>query len=187
MKNRFPGISHVVYAEEMDSTQTLAKNLAQDHAPSGTLVWAAQQSAGRGRMERTWSSQKGGLYFSLILRPPFPPSQLAKLSLASAHAISRAISHATGITTKINPPNDVYAKQGSHWKKLAGILAEAAGNEKTIDWLIVGIGVNVNNPPPLDSAISIKALTHRSWKIELILSSILAEFQKNYALIQGAT
>jgi BirA family biotin operon repressor/biotin-[acetyl-CoA-carboxylase] ligase len=181
---KFPGVSHVVYAEEIDSTQTLARVLAQDDAPAGTLVWAKRQNAGRGRLERTWSSPVGGLYFSLILKPTFPPSKLAELSLAAARSISQAVSRVAGIVTKIKPPNDVYAQQDNQWRKLAGILAEAAGSESSISWLVVGIGVNVNNHPPLRSATSLKAITNRSWKLETLLSSILAEFQDSCAAIE---
>ena len=180
MKTQFPGVAHVIYAEEMESTQTLAKSLAQDNAPNGTLIWAGRQNSGRGRMERTWSSPKGGLYFSLILRPTFPPSKLAALSLATADSISRSLSRLAQIKTKIKPPNDVYAREEKRWGKIAGILAEAAGNESALSWLIVGIGVNVNMIAPLDTATSLKAITGKNWKLEDVLSAILAEFQKSY-------
>ena len=76
------GTSQVLRLSVTDSTQAVARFLAEQGAPDRTLVWADRQTAGRGRLKRRWDSRLGGLYFSLILRPAFPPSRLAALSLA---------------------------------------------------------------------------------------------------------
>lgn len=178
-----PGISRVVYAEKMNSTQTRARRLADAGAPSGTLVWARRQSAGRGRMERTWDSPLGGLYFSIVLRPDFKPALLAQVSLAAADSVARAILKVSRVKTKIQLPNDVYARESGHWKKLSGILTEAAGHEKAISWLIVGIGVNVNNSATLETATSLRAITKKTWDLKTLLTQILADFDAAYSLL----
>ncbi len=178
MSSSLPGISCLVFSEEMESTQNTAKALAEEGAENGTLVWARKQKAGRGRMERTWESPDGGLYFSLILRPRLSPKVLAKLSLKTAEAVSTALLKTSSIETKIKPPNDIYAKEKEVWKKISGILIEAAGNESRLFWLVIGIGVNVNNRPQLESATSLKVLTGKDWELKKVLSQILEEMAK---------
>ena len=175
----FPGVSRLVYADEMESTQNTAKMLAEEGAEDQTLVWAKKQKAGRGRMERTWESPEGGLYFSLILRPHFSPRVLAKLSLKTAKAVSAALFKIAGIETRIKPPNDIYARQGETWKKISGILIEAAGNETRLFWLVIGIGININNRPQLESATSLKILTRKDCELKEVLSLVLKEMSKS--------
>ncbi len=179
VKASFPGIARLVYAEEMESTQNTAKALAETGAEHGTLVWARTQKAGRGRMERNWESPEGGLYFSLILRPKISPLVLARLSLKTAQEVSTALLEAASLKTRIKPPNDIYAKEGKIWKKISGILIEAAGNETSLFWLVIGIGINVNNQPRLESATSLKILTGKEWELEKILTQVLKEMQKS--------
>jgi len=163
---------------EIPSTQTLAKTMAEDGADDWTLVLADRQTAGRGRMERTWNSAAGGLYFSLIIRPKFGPKRLADLSLAAAAAASETIGKITGLQTVVKPPNDVFAFAESRAFKVCGILAEARGDSKTLDWLVLGVGVNVNNDPDAENASSLKALTGRAWDAEVILKKFLVELRK---------
>ncbi len=178
MKNSLPGISRLVYAEEMESTQNTAKTLAEEGAENGTLVWARRQKSGRGRMERTWESPEGGLYFSLILRPSLSPRVLAKLSLKTAESVSQALLKVASVETRIKPPNDIYAKEGETWKKISGILIEASGNETRLFWLVIGIGINVNNRPTLESATSLKILTQKNWELKKILTQVLKDLPK---------
>lgn len=116
------------------STMEIAHRLAVDGAPEGTLVWAARQEQGRGRLGRVWSSPKGGAYFSLILHPARPPAEIPQLSLVAGLAAAEAIQQLTGLFPAIRWPNDVLL----NGLKVAGILVEARG-----DAVIVGIGINV--------------------------------------------
>jgi BirA family biotin operon repressor/biotin-[acetyl-CoA-carboxylase] ligase len=163
-----------------DSTQNVARFLAEQGAPHGTLVRADRQTAGKGRLERKWESKPGGLYFSLILRPDFAPSKLADLSLATGEAAARALQGLAGIETAVKPPNDVYAIKNGKARKICGILAEASGGERKTDWLVVGVGINVNNKPALASATSLKALDGKTRNLETVLAKFMSEFFRSY-------
>ncbi len=175
-----PGIAQLLRLSSTDSTQAVARFLAEQGAPDRTLVWADLQTAGRGRLQRTWTSRPGGLYFSLILRPTFPPARLAELSLASAAAAAEALA-LTGIGTAVKPPNDVIGSCGRRSGKVCGILAEASGGSHRVDWAALGVGINVNNAVSgVKGAASLKSLTGRAWDIEEVLRSFLSCFQKTY-------
>ena len=175
------GVCDVWHFDEIASTQDVAKSLARQGAAAGTLVWADAQTAGRGRLSRRWKSPKGGLYFSLILRPAFPPATLADFSLMTARCLAAAIAQKTGIRTAVKPPNDVMAlsREGKPLK-IAGILAEASGRGKTLDWLVAGVGINVNNSPPVPRAASLKSLTRKTWDKRRILERFLSGFDRGY-------
>lgn len=161
-----------------DSTQDAARRLAQAGAPDGTLVWALRQSAGRGRLGRRWKSAPGGLYATWLLRPEFPPERLAELSLACGAALAEALKR-FGADTAVKPPNDVMAlgKDG-RWRKLCGVLCEASGDSERLHWLLIGFGVNVDNPPPLARATSLKALRGRETGVEPVLRAAMLELSR---------
>jgi BirA family biotin operon repressor/biotin-[acetyl-CoA-carboxylase] ligase len=126
---------------EIDSTNSRARELAEQGAGEGTLVAAEHQSRGRGRMDRGWSSPPGeNLLFSLLLRPQLPPQQTFSLIMLASVSLCRAVQSETGLAAGIKWPNDVYL-QG---KKLAGILTEFAADSDRLNYVIIGLGVNVN-------------------------------------------
>jgi len=194
-----PGIAQLLRLSSADSTQAVARFLAEQGAPDLTLVWADRQTAGRGRMKRRWISRPGGLYFSLILRPSFAPSRLADLSLAMAGVAAEALA-STGIATTVKPPNDVIGSRGRRRRyrkfrrcrpdgfpygrrrgKVCGILAEASGGSRSVDWVALGVGINVNNAVSgVKGATSLKSLTGRPWEPAEILRSFLRSFAKAY-------
>lgn len=171
--SRLPGVVQLLRLPETDSTQTVARFLAAEGAPAGTLVWADRQTAGRGRLERTWDSADGGLYFSLITRPRLEPSGLAKRGLDTAAVVAEALRGLTGLETRVKKPNDVLAFKGGRGGKVSGILIEASGGESALDWVVTGIGVNVNNDVALDTATTLRRLTGRRWPLEAVLRRIL--------------
>lgn len=176
-----PGIATLLHLKETASTQTLARTLADGGAEDRTLVWADRQTRGRGRMSRKWDSAEGGLYFSLILKPDFPPSLLARFSLMTAHSVAVALAKHAAIETTIKPPNDILASRpGGQPKKICGILSEASGNSRGLDWLVVGIGININNQPGIKSAVSLKNITKRTWDIPPLLRTVLTQFNSDY-------
>ena len=121
----------------IDSTMFAAQRLANDGAPSGTIVGADEQTAGQGRYGRQWHSEPdAGLYVSLILRYPFPPSALPIVTLALGLAAVEAILKATDLACDLRWPNDVLVQS----KKCAGILTQLEGSA-----IIAGIGINVNH------------------------------------------
>lgn len=150
------------------STQDAARRLAEAGAPAGTVVWALRQTRGRGREDRRWASPAGGLYFSLIERPRLKPAALARLSLRIGSALAAALRR-RGVDTRVKRPNDVLARTPVGWRKLAGILIEARSSGADVDWVVIGVGVNVNNAPPLESAASLRELTGRTFALEPLL------------------
>jgi BirA family biotin operon repressor/biotin-[acetyl-CoA-carboxylase] ligase len=135
----------LVRHERIASTNDEAKALAGNGAPAGTLVWARTQSAGRGRQGRNWVSPAGNLYFSLILRPNVAVAIAAQLGFVAAVAVAEAclaVAPEADITLKW--PNDVLLDG----RKLAGILLESqASGQGRLDWLVVGIGINLATYP----------------------------------------
>ncbi|MFO0583622.1 MAG: biotin--[acetyl-CoA-carboxylase] ligase [Anaeromyxobacter sp.] len=137
--------------EELGSTNDRAKELAGEGAEHGAVVIAETQTAGRGRRGRTWvSPPRKNLYFSVVLRPDLSPVRAAELTLVASIAICEALRHA-GVPAGIKWPNDLYASG----KKLGGILTELAADPDRVQWVVVGVGVNVNMrredfPPELE-------------------------------------
>lgn len=164
----------LVRLKSVSSTQSVARRLAEEGAADGTLVWALSQTSGRGRLGRRWRSGPGGLYVSWLLRPKFPPARLADFSLACGAAAAAALRDVAEIEAGVKPPNDVLAlcADGRH-RKICGILCEASGGASSLDWLAVGIGVNVNNAPPLKRAASLRALTGRRVGLKTVLLAVM--------------
>jgi BirA family biotin operon repressor/biotin-[acetyl-CoA-carboxylase] ligase len=129
--------------DEIDSTNTCAKVLAECWAEEGTVVLAEYQTAGRGRLGRSWQSETGqNLMFSLVLRPSAQPEALNLLPLLVAVAVSRGIEQATGLRPECKWPNDLLLNR----KKTAGILMEGSLKDGAIDYVVAGVGINVNQP-----------------------------------------
>ena len=128
------------------STNDEAKLLARAGAPEGTLVWAREQSAGRGRRGRIWLSPPGNLYLSLVLRPEGAPSRAAQLGFVAALGLGDALAKLAGpeMQLRYKWPNDLLA----NGKKLAGILLESETSASDrVDFVVVGIGVNIVSAP----------------------------------------
>jgi BirA family transcriptional regulator, biotin operon repressor / biotin---[acetyl-CoA-carboxylase] ligase len=129
------------YYAVLDSTNLKAQELAEKGAEEGTIVQADRQSAGKGRLGRIWkSSAENGLWFTIILRPKIDPKYGAQATLLAAVAVVEALEAATGIKSAIKWPNDILVNR----KKICGILSEMYLNADMINYVIVGIGINVN-------------------------------------------
>lgn len=179
-------VRKVIGLEKVDSTQTLAKNLAVNGEPEGTLVLACQQTGGRGQYDRNFDSQEGGVYFTLVLRPQKPACANALLSTYTGQAVAETLQQAFGLKTKIKYPNDVlvWETKTRKWKKICGILIESACDSTDDKWVLVGVGVNVNNRLPAglkDTAVSLKQLLGTQVNKELFLDILLDNFWKHYA------
>jgi BirA family biotin operon repressor/biotin-[acetyl-CoA-carboxylase] ligase len=175
---KLAGVRRLVRLARTDSTQAVARRLAEEGAPDGTLVWALSQTAGKGRMGRRWRSAPGGLYASWLLRPKFEPGRLGELSLACGEALAEAL-RGFGAATTVKPPNDVLALcADGKARKLCGILCEARGDSKKIDWLVIGFGVNVNNAPPLARSTSLNLLTRRRVGVPSVLRAAMASLSR---------
>jgi BirA family biotin operon repressor/biotin-[acetyl-CoA-carboxylase] ligase len=136
-----PLLSNVQLFDEIDSTQTKAHQLAAGGAPHGTLVIAEHQTAGRGRLARPWESARGrGIWMSLILRPDLAVQWCSQLPLLISVALCHAIREQTGLPVGIKWPNDLLIAE----QKVSGILLESVIEANQIRYLVVGIGINVN-------------------------------------------
>ena len=136
------GRYHIKVLEETDSTNARLKALAKEGAPEGTALFAISQTAGRGRMGRSFFSPKGsGLYFSLLLRPKGAADGL-KITAAAGVAVAEAVKETLGMAISVKWVNDLYYKD----KKVCGILAEAALGEGGMEYCVLGIGLNVFAP-----------------------------------------
>jgi len=128
----------VYYFEEIDSTQNFAQQIALDKKEDGTIIIAERQTAGRGRLERKWTSPKGGIWFSVIIHPKFDISTSTLVPIAGAVALSKSIKSILNIDVSVKWPNDI-TMDG---KKVAGMLVDASIQANNIDYLILGIGIN---------------------------------------------
>lgn len=167
--------------DTVGSTNTVARELARQGAPHGTVVLAQQQTGGRGRLGRSFSSPRGlGIYCSVVLRYEVPPQALFLLTPVMAEAARRAVVQATGLEPQVKWINDLVLEG----RKLCGILTELGMTGDRLDHVVVGIGINCNQqaddfPPQLRSvAISLaQALGHpvdRSQVEEALLTQVRA-------------
>jgi BirA family transcriptional regulator, biotin operon repressor / biotin---[acetyl-CoA-carboxylase] ligase len=141
-----PPAYRLIALDSVGSTNEEAKARARDGAEDGTIVWAREQTAGRGRDGRHWVSPRGNLYFSLILRPECAPAQGAQISFVAALGVGTALASVVPPLVRVQYkwPNDVLLDGA----KVAGILleTESAGAD-ALAWLIVGVGINLANHP----------------------------------------
>jgi BirA family biotin operon repressor/biotin-[acetyl-CoA-carboxylase] ligase len=163
----------VLRFESLPSTNTELARLASEGAPEGVSVVADEQTAGRGRLQRAWSSPKGaGLYFSILLRPTIPQNCWPLITFMAALAVSDALREACELETDIKWPNDILSGE----RKICGILAEAI--ETPVGRaVILGIGINLTQnafPPELENvATSVAEATGRAGDREQILAALL--------------
>ncbi|KPK78670.1 MAG: hypothetical protein AMJ89_00770 [candidate division Zixibacteria bacterium SM23_73] len=168
---------------KVGSTNVLGFRLAEIGAEEGTLLVADEQSKGKGRMGRSWySPPRLGLWMSLILRPDIPPFKAPGLSICAGLALAQAILEMTGIEAKIKWPNDCLIDG----KKVGGILLELSAELDRINFVIVGIGVNVNHstqdfPRNLSqTATSMKIKLGKDLSRLALLTSFLEKFERIY-------
>lgn len=173
----------VLRFESLPSTNTELARLASEGAAEGVAVLADEQTAGRGRLQRAWSSVKGaGLYFSILLRPTMSTDHWPLITFMAALAVGDALLEAADLHTDIKWPNDLLANE----RKLCGILAEAietpAGRA-----VIVGIGINLTQdafPRELANlATSVSEVTGQQPERETILAALLRALSRWYALL----
>ena len=178
-----PWQKHIHWYESLDSTNALTKKMAADGAPHGTVVIADHQTAGRGRLGRSFDSPKSsGIYMSVLLRPARRPDKLMHLTCAAAVAICDAVECASGFRPGIKWINDLVAGN----KKLAGILTELGFDSQTgmADYAIIGIGINCTQstadfPPELrEIACSLQSATGVPVDRAKLAAAMIRELEK---------
>ncbi|MFQ6087641.1 MAG: biotin--[acetyl-CoA-carboxylase] ligase [Candidatus Methanofastidiosia archaeon] len=169
MKSQIKIGKTLIHFKEIDSTNEYAK-LHGQNLEEGTVIFSDVQTKGRGRLSREWESPVGGLWFSIVLKP-------AKINplitLMSGVSVVRGLKK-FGIKARLKWPNDVLFDK----KKLCGILTEAK------DFVVVGIGLNVNNEVP-EGAISIGQILEKKISKVKVLKSILENFERLYLLLEN--
>lgn len=173
----------IKYYKTTDSTNNEAKKSALQGAADGTIVISEEQGSGKGRIGRGWFSPAGkGIWLSVILRPKFLPQEAPKCTLMAAIAITKAIYTVTGIKAGIKWPNDVLYDG----KKLVGILTEMNAEMDRINYVVIGMGINVNiakedMPESIrDIAASLMQIANKKISRVKLLSEILSELENEY-------
>ena len=179
----------IYYFPELKSTNIIAKEKALHGAEGineGTLIIAERQSAGKGRLGREWFSPVGGIWFSIILYPQLSPSYISRITLMTAVAAVKAIKICTQIKSQIKWPNDILINE----KKVCGILTEMSAELDIINWVVVGIGVNVNIkqqefPEDIrEKTTSLKEVLGKKVLRVKLVRVFLQEFEKYYEILK---
>ncbi len=174
----------IVKLDEIDSTQSLAKDIIKSGGAEkykGIAISAERQFAGRGQKDNVWSSEKGGLYLSVIRKTDERKlSEIQSLSLRTAQRVSELLKKKYKIITKIKEPNDIYAYDGKKYRKISGILIETIPyNNKR--YIIIGIGVNFTNPIPNElktKAVNLFEITSKRYTPKSFEKQLIEEILK---------
>lgn len=168
----------IIHYETLESTNSTTYQLAEQSAPEWTVVIADAQTKGRGRGEKRWESPKGGLWFSILLRPNVVGSKLPILQFLMANATRQAIENETGLSVRLKWPNDLVLNS----LKLGGVLIESKTQGDLVSFAIVGIGLNINlgraRLPP--GAISLQLETGIRYDKKRLLNAVIDETKSRY-------
>jgi BirA family transcriptional regulator, biotin operon repressor / biotin---[acetyl-CoA-carboxylase] ligase len=181
-----PLLRGTIFAERLHhfykigSTNTSAMSAAAQAAPEGSVFLAEEQTAGRGRGANSWQSQRStGIYCSVVLRPALPPSEVLALSLAAGLAVQSAIQQVDSrVTADLKWPNDLLIDG----KKVCGILAEMNAEATRVRYIVVGIGINVNQAsfPKELPATSLRLVTGSAWSRVDLVAALLKSLDREY-------
>ena len=172
----FPGRrERIHYFPKISSTMDQARETARRGCADRTVIIAGAQTRGRGRMDRVWASDEGGLYFTLILKPKTHPAEAIKFNFLASLCLVTVLRQECRIDARVKWPNDIMVDNG----KLSGMLSEMDATGDTIHFVNIGIGINVNNDPArIESrAVSIRSLTGRVYSRTRILGLFLDRFE----------
>ena len=181
LNTRYIG-KEIHYFREVDSTNEVAKKLAREGAPEGTIIIAESQSRGKGRRGKKWISPLGGAWLSIILRPNTLPINAPQLTFIAGVAAAQTIKDEYGLDAGIKWPNDVLIDN----KKVCGVLTEISTEINTIDYIVTGIGIDANIdvnllPPELrDTTTSIKSELDHDISRMILVQKFLGNFEAMY-------
>lgn len=165
----------IFHFAQVETTMDTAKKLAKKNVPHLSVVVAEDQTRGRGRLNRKWFSSKGGLWFTLILKPQIPPVLSYIYNFAASLSLSTSLQQLFRVNVSVKWPNDLLLKG----KKLVGLLSEMETRGDMVEFVNIGIGINVNNHPGVDEpkAISLKDVLKKNVSRRLILETFLEDFE----------
>ena len=163
------------YFDEVSSTMEMAKKLAHKRCPNFTVVIAGCQKKGRGRLDRAWMSDPGGLYFTVVLRPQIPMMLSSRLNFLASITLARILRQAYEVDARVKWPNDILVND----RKISGMLTEVEAEADLVNFINIGIGINVNNDPSrsVAQASSLKKILGKQISKIKLLSRFLDEFE----------
>ncbi len=167
--------SKIHYFDAVDSTMHIARELARNQCPHFTVVIAGRQEKGKGRLKRTWRSSEGGLYFTIVVRPDIPPALSSRVNFAASMVLAQTLRSRFDVHAAVKWPNDILVDG----KKLAGILSEMDAETDRVNFVNIGIGINVNNDPtPYEpTAVSLKKILGKPVERRKLLKAFLDGFE----------
>ena len=171
----------LIQLQSISSTQDWVRDWARMQAREGLILTAREQTAGRGRLQRTWESPSGGLYLSLLLRPPIAADKAHQLIMLVSLAAIEACQQVAGVQPRPKWPNDLLLEG----KKLAGVLTELEITNAQLNYAIIGLGLNVNNHfehgPLAQTATSLRMVTGKTWDVSQVRDAFIAALGRWYA------
>ncbi|HET9308750.1 MAG TPA: biotin--[acetyl-CoA-carboxylase] ligase [Candidatus Sulfotelmatobacter sp.] len=178
--------AHLHHFYKIGSTNSAAMGSAAEGVPEGSVLLAEEQTAGRGRGANTWQSPRStGIYCSAVLRPPLPPSDVLLLSLMAGLAVQAAIQQTDSrVQADLKWPNDILIDG----KKVCGILTEMNAEATRVRYVVVGVGINVNQPsfPKELQATSLRLATGSEWSRVELAAALLKSLDREYRqFVQG--
>lgn len=178
-----PAIEQAIHLTQTTSTQDVAKELADNGAPSGLVVVADRQTDGRGQLDRGWESPEGGLYLSIIVRPHNSPDHMPDIPYLSAGIVAKMLKEMYGLKTKVKKPNDTLClnPKDNTYKKIAGFLTETSIQDNKIKYVILGIGINLNSKMPKSlNATSVYEITGKKINKQEFTSQLIKYLCDSY-------
>jgi len=180
----FPDLEHKVHHfGEIGSTMLVARELAKKGVEQGTIVIAESQTSGRGRLNREWFSPRGGIYFTIILKPEISPIYAPRINLMASVAVAKAIRTFCGLKAELKWPNDVLLAG----KKVCGILAELEAEVDAVNFVNLGVGINVNASVSQceKGATSLRDELGREVSRRQFFNTLLTEIEAQQSLLTG--
>jgi len=167
--------ARIHYFSELPSTMDTAKELARKNCPDFTVVIAGRQTSGRGRLNRQWISDDGGLYFTMVLRPNIPVALSSRMNFLASLTMAYVLREMYQIEAAVKWPNDILVNE----RKLSGMLSELEAEADRVFFINIGMGLNVNNDPTgvEPGATSLKKLRGREISRIKLLARFLDEFE----------
>jgi len=166
--------ANILYYPEVTSTMDIARDLAKNNCPDLTVVIAERQTQGRGRLKRRWLSDDGGLYFTMVLRPPIPVQLCFRVNFLASLTLARVIREMFQIHAMVKWPNDILVDD----RKISGMISELEAEADRVSFISIGMGINVNNDPSgaEPGASSLKKISGREVSRKDLLARFIEQF-----------
>lgn len=169
----------VIHFNSTSSTNIIARQMAEKGIAEGTVVIAEVQTQGKGRLGRRYITKPGGVWMSVVLKPKIDPMHASSITLMAAVSVTETL-RGIGLEALIKWPNDVLI----NGKKICGILTEMSAETDVVNFIVLGIGINVNNEVPIETATSVKAELGREINRAAFIQSLLEKLEEDYMTLR---